>query len=374
MSVLKRLQRLVKTDSKVKEAAEIITNEGMDAFARKALDRLDRRSFFKWAGLLTPGLAMAGGSLTFLNKAVAAEPPKTKFRGAYSSIGLQILWVNQGAETFKALGEILGFNVDVLDGRNQTTTQRQQVEQLVARSKEYNAVFIHPSAIGAFTEPVKELIANKVAVYDIDTKLVEDLNTLDIASFTEPDNEFMGSVVTEALCKKIGFKGNIVHTQGRLTHTGAQGRTRGFQKTVKKYPDVKVIDETPGDWDGAKVQQIWRDLLVKYDKIDAGFFDNDDMALAAGAAIRAAGREGKVVLGGVDSTAPALEEMKKGHLEYSVFNPASRVHGFALWAAYYQFVKKEKPPKFIRCDGPFTTHDNLTDVESYIWLSKHFLL
>jgi ribose transport system substrate-binding protein len=374
MSTLKDLEQLVQTESKVQEASEIITKEGMASFAEKAADKLDRRSFFKWAGLLMPGLAVAGGSLTFLGKAVAAEPPKAKFRGAYSAIGMQILWVNQGAETLKALGEILGFQIDVLDSRNQVSTQRQQVEQLVARSKEYNAVFIHPSAIGAFTAPVKELIANKVPVYDIDTKLVEDLNTLDIASFTEPDNEFMGSVVTEALCKKIGGKGNIVHTQGRLTHTGAQGRTRGFQKTVKKYPNVKVIDETPGDWDGAKVQQIWRDLLVKFDKIDAGFFDNDDMALAAYSAIRAAGREKQVVLGGVDSTSPALEEMKKGHLEYSVFNPASRVHGFALWAAYYQLVKKEKPPKFIRCDGPFTTRDNLTDVESYIWLSKHYLL
>ncbi len=374
MFTLKKLQELVRRDSKVREASEIITEKGMGVFAEKAAERLDRRSFFKWAGLVTPGLAVAGGSLTFLGKAVAAEPPKTKFRGAYSSIALAILWVNQGAETLKKLGEILGFDIDVLDGRNQPNTQRQQIEQLVARAKEYNVVFIHPSAIGAFTEPVKELIARKIPVYDIDTKLVEDLSTLDIACFTEPDNEFMGSVVTEALCKKIGYKGNIVHTQGRLTHTGAQGRTRGFQKTVKKYPDIKVIDETPGDWDGARVQAIWRDLLVKYDKIDAGFFDNDDMALAAGSAIRAAGREGKVVLGGVDSTVPALEEMKKGHLEYSVFNPASRVHGFALWAAYYQMVKKEKPPKFIRCDGPFTTRDNLTDVESYIWLGNHFLL
>ncbi len=378
MASNKKLEELVHTDSKVKEAVDIVTTEGLESFAEKAADRLDRRDFMKYAGLVTSGLTLAGGSLTMMGKAVAAEPPAKKYRGAYSSIGMQILWVSQGAETLKALGEVLGFEMDILDSRNQVSLQRQQVEQLVARSKEYNAVFIHPSAIGAFTEPVKELIKNKIPVFDIDTKLVDDLDSLGIAAFTEPDNEFMGSVVTEALCKKIGYKGNIVHTQGRLTHTGAQGRTRGFHKAVEKYPDVKVIDETPGDWDGAKVQQIWRDLLVKYDKIDAGFFDNDDMALAAYSAIRAAGREKDIVLGGVDSTAPALEEMKKGHLTYSVFNPSSRVHGFALWAAYYNLVKKESldkiPGRFIRCDGPFTTVDNLRDVDSYIWLTKHYLL
>jgi len=224
MSFSDKLQRLLHTSSKMKEASEIITTEGIESFARRAAERLDRRSFFKWIGLVTPGLALAGGGLTFAGKAVAAEPTKTKFRGAYSAIALQILWVNQGAETLKALGETLGFQIDILDGRNQVTTQRQQVEQLAARSKEYNCVFIHPSAIGAFTEPVKELIANKVTVYDIDTKLVEDLSTLDIASFTEPDNEFMGGVVTEALCKKIGYKGNIVHTQGPRAGRAASRR------------------------------------------------------------------------------------------------------------------------------------------------------
>ena len=35
---------------------------------------------------------------------------------------------------------------------------------------------------------------------------------------------------------------------------------------MKKYPNVKVVDTTPGDWEVAKVARIWETLLTKYPK------------------------------------------------------------------------------------------------------------
>jgi len=207
---------------------------------------------------------------------------------------------------------------------------------------------------------------------------VPDLSTIDILTFTEPDNIFMGSQVTEYLCQKIGFKGNVVHTQGQLTHTGAQGRAKGFRQVVSKYPDIKVIDETPGEWSVDKTRQIWDSLLVKYGKIDGGFFHNDDMALGAYAALQAVDRAQDTVLCGVDAMAPALRQLKKGHIQATVFNPACRVHGYAFWAAWFHLVnkvKKSKIPSFIRCDGPMVTVDSTPEeIDSYIWCNEHFLI
>ena len=31
-------------------------------------------------------------------------------------------------------------------------------------------------------------------------------------------------------------------TQGALGHTGAQGRARGFESVVKKFPKIEVLD------------------------------------------------------------------------------------------------------------------------------------
>lgn len=239
-------------------------------------------------------------------------------------------------------------------------------------------MFIHPSFIGTFEAPVRDIIDAGTPVFDIDTKLVEDLSTLDIVTFTEPDNVWMGEQVTEALCEAIDYEGGIVHTQGALTHTGAQGRAEGFHNVVDQYPDVEVLDETPANWSRKKTRSIWNDLLVKHgDRIDAGFFHNDDMALAGTNACRAngydAGAEG-IYIGGVDAMAPALKEMNKGKMYATVMNPASRDHGYALWAAWFMLEKgepKESIPDYIPCDSWLITFDS--PIESFIWENEHYL-
>ena len=62
---------------------------------------------------------------------------------------------------------------------------------------------------------------------------------------------------------------------------------------------MKVVDTTPGDWQVAKVARIWETLLTKYPKIDAAYFHNDDMALAAYDVMKAKNRT-NIKVGGCD--------------------------------------------------------------------------
>ncbi len=356
------------------EIKEHVSKDGLVGFAEKQAKMMDRRKFMST-------MAMTAGGLTALSQfgfeSEAQAAPK-RFKAAYSAIIMAVFWVTKGAETFQHLGNLAGFDFDIYDATADAGKQRSQIDLIASKADEYDVVFIHPAAIGAYTEPVKELISKGVVVVDIDTLLVPDLSTIDILTFTEPDNIFMGSQVTEYLCKKIGYKGNLIHTQGQLTHTGAQGRAKGFRQVVSKYPDIKVIDETPGEWSVDKTRQIWDSLLVKYEKIDGGFFHNDDMALGAYAALQAVDRDKDTVLCGVDAMAPALRALKKGQIQGTVFNPACRVHGYAFWAAWFHMVnkvKKSKIPTFIRCDGPVVTVDSKPEeIDSYIWCNEHFLI
>ena len=357
-----------------REIQENVKENDLVGFAEKQAKSMDRRKFISTMTLATGGLT-AMSQLGFEKEAHAA--PK-RFKAAYSAIIMAVFWVTKGAETFQHLGKISGFDFDIFDATADSGKQRAQMDLIASKADEYDVVFIHPAAIGAYTEPVKELLSKGVVVVDIDTLLVPDLSTIDILTFTEPDNIFMGTQITEYLCKKINYKGNVVHTQGQLTHTGAQGRAKGFRQVISKYPDIKVIDETPGEWSVDKTRQIWDSLLVKYEKIDGGFFHNDDMALGAYAALQAVDRNKDTVLCGVDAMAPALRELKKGHIQGTVFNPACRVHGYAFWAAWFHLVNKIKKadiPTFIRCDGPVVTVDSKPEeIDSYIWCNEHFLI
>jgi ribose transport system substrate-binding protein len=221
---------------------------------------------------------------------------------------------------------------------------------------------------------VKKMIDAGIPVIDLDT-LIAPLDTINVHSFLAPDNEFMGSAVTQTLVNAIGGKGKIVMTQGQLGHTGAQGRARGFHSVLKNYPDIEVLDEQPGDWDVTKVARIWETLLTKYPQIDAAFFHNDDMALAAYTVMQRHNRVG-IKIGGVDAMPAALEAVLDGRMMATVRNPSCRIHGGAIVAGVAAVVDGEKTgpggiPKNIVTDGPVVTKANAPGM---MWMESHFLI
>src|SRR6185437_6802828 len=119
-------------------------------------------------------------------------------------------------------------------------------------SQKWDFVAIQAFGIGTLVDPVKKMIDAGTPVIDMDT-LIAPLDQINVHSFLAPDNEFMGSAVTQALVDKLGGKGKITMTQGALGHTGAQGRARGFKAVVSKFLGIEVLDEQPADWDVAKV-------------------------------------------------------------------------------------------------------------------------
>jgi len=184
----------------------------------------------------------------------------------------------------------------------------------------------------------------------------------------------MGSVVTNQLMKAIGGKGNVVMTQGALGHTGAQGRAKGFQAVVKQYPGIEVLDTQPADWDVTKVARLWETYLTKYPQIDAAFFHNDDMALAAYNVMKARNRT-NILIGGVDAMPPAIQAVSEGRMFATVRNPSCRIHGGAIVAGVAAVAGGEKTdagiPKHVITDGPVVTKANAAGMQ---WMQEHFLI
>jgi inositol transport system substrate-binding protein len=74
--------------------------------------------------------------------------------------------------------------------------------------------------------------------------------------------------------------------------------------------------------------------------------NNDEMALGALQAIKAAGKLGKICVGGVDVTHDALESMEKGELNNTVFQDGFGQGEEAIEAAYL-LAKKQPNPKVV---------------------------
>jgi ribose transport system substrate-binding protein len=336
-----------------------------------------RRDFIRKASVSTAAAGALFGGLG-VNTAMAAEmsadmmKAKKPLKAAFSNAGLQATWCAQGKRASEYWGSLFNVEVTWFDGELSATKQRAAIDNMA--SQKWDFVAIQAFGIGTLTDPVKKMIDAGIPVLDMDT-LIAPLDQIALHSFLAPDNEFMGSSVTQALVNAIDGKGNIIMTQGALGHTGAQGRARGFESVIKKYPDIKVLDTQPADWDVTKVARLWDSLLTKYPKIDAAYFHNDDMALAAYNVMKARGRT-DIKIGGCDAMPPAIEAVLEGKMLATVRNPSCRIHGGSIVAGVAAVVAGEKTgpggiPLNVIVDGPVVTKANGPGM---LWMQDHYLI
>lgn len=344
--------------------------------------RMDRRGFVRgfalcsmMANLLLSGCASQGQEAGGLIESVTPTPTP-RLRAAFSHLGLNTAWVLRGSETAKFMGRLLQIDVVSYDGELSVDKQRRDLEEIA--EQQWDFVAIHPLAVNAYVEPVRQLISRGIPVIDLDTRLADDLEGLGVASFLEPDNLWMGEQMTTAVIEATrraaqSERFEIVHTQGVLTHTGAQGRAQGFHNALARYPGIKVVDETPGEWDVGKTTWIWEDLLERHPNIRAAFFHNDEMALAALRVITKAQKAQQIMVGGVDGLVDACAAVTRGEMVGTVINPTGRIHSGALWIGYFLATQGERAsvPRFIRMDGGIVNKDT---APGYLWLGDHLLV
>jgi ribose transport system substrate-binding protein len=202
--------------------------------------------------------------------------------------------------------------------------------------------------------------------------LIAPLDEIDVLTFLAPDNVFMGAAVTQELVHAINGQGTIIMTQGAHGHTGAQGRAIGFQSVIDRFPGVQVLATDSGEWDVTRTAQLWEGYLDTYPKIDAAFFHNDDMALAAVGVMEARGRT-EILVGGVDAMPSAIEAVVDGRMYATVRNSSCRIHGGAVLAGIAAARRSNTGaiPKQIVIDGPIVTKANAPGM---LWMEEQFLI
>ena len=302
---------------------------------------------------------------------MAAGRSEKPLKAAFSNAGLQASWCAQGKQAAEYWGKLFNVEVTWFDGQLDAVKQRAAIDNMA--SQKWDFVAIQAFGIGTLVAPVNKMIDAGIPVIDLDT-LIAPLDTINVQTMLAPDNEFMGASMTQALVTAINGKGKMVMTQGALGHSGAQGRAKGFESVVKNFPDIEVLDTQPADWDVSKVARIWETLLTKYPEIDAAFFHNDDMALAAYEVMKRHNRT-NILIGGVDAMPPAITAVSDGRMLGTVRNPSCRIHGGAIVAGVAAVTAGEKTgegiPKSIVTDGPVVTKANAAGMQ---WMEDHFLI
>jgi ribose transport system substrate-binding protein/inositol transport system substrate-binding protein len=145
-----------------------------------------------------------------------------------------------------------------------------------------------------------------------------------------------GTLETKEVCRLLGGKGDILIMVGDLANQAAVQRTQDIHDVIAtpECSGLKVLDEQTASWDPVKGQDLMTNWIAAGHKPAAVIANNDNMAIGAIQAMKAAGWDMKtVVVAGIDATQEALAAMKAGDLDVTVFQNAAGQGKGALDAA-----------------------------------------
>jgi len=210
-----------------------------------------------------------------------------------------------------------GVELIMVDSKEDVATQLGQVENFVAQKVDVIVLIAaNTDAADPMTKAAQDAGIPLVYVNRIPSNLPEGI------SYVGSDSIEAGIMQAEWLAEKLGGKGNVVIMNGNLAQEAAQKRTEGEKQVFAKYPDIHIIKEDTANWSRADGLALMENWLATGDQIDAVASNNDEMAIGALQAIEAAGKLGEILVGGVDASPDALQEMDKGRLNVTVFQNA----------------------------------------------------
>ena len=137
-----------------------------------------------------------------------------------------------------------------------------------------------------------------------------------------------GELQADYMAAHLPQNAKVVYIKGDMTISAAVNRYEGFKEAIKaKRPDVEIIaSNSTGDWSeaqGIRELSLW---LGMYPQIDGVAAANDNMAMGAIKAMKAAGRFNEsVIVCGVDSTDDALASIAAGELKMTVKQDANKI-------------------------------------------------
>lgn len=181
-----------------------------------------------------------------------------------------------------------------------TAAQIKIVQQMLV--EKVDAIVIAPADSKALVPVLKDAIDRGVIVVNIDNKL-DDAALKEkgiVVPFVGPDNRKGAKLVGDFLAKQLKAGDKVGILEGVSTTFNAQQRTAGYRDAMKAV-GANVVAVQSGQWEMDKANVVASAMLREHPDLRALLAGNDNMALGAVAAVRTAGKTGKVLVVGYDN-------------------------------------------------------------------------
>ncbi|MBL9134849.1 MAG: sugar ABC transporter substrate-binding protein [Verrucomicrobiales bacterium] len=207
--------------------------------------------------------------------------------------------------------------------------QIDMVEQMIAQK--VDAIVIAPADSKALVAACAKAQAAGMVVVNIDNKF--DQAVLDEKKvripFVGPDNRRGARKVGDHLAKQLKPGDAVAIIDGAPNAFNAVQRQLGFADAMAAA-GMKVVTAQSGYWETDKANQVAAAMITEHPQLKALLCANDSMALGAVAALRAAGKQGQVLVVGYDNIGAVQSLLKEGRILATADQHADQIAVFGI--------------------------------------------
>lgn len=280
-----------------------------------------------------------------MSQAMAAEGGKPKVALVMKSLANEFFQtMEEGAKAHqKQHAAEYGLIANGIKDETDTTAQIKIIQQMIV--EKVDAIVLAPADSKALVPVVKEAVDKGVLVVNIDNKLDEAALKEKglVVPFVGPDNRKGARLVGDYLAKQLKAGDKVGILEGVSTTFNAQQRTAGFQDAMAAAK-VKVVGVQSGQWEMEKGNLVASAMLRENPDLKALLCGNDNMALGAVAAVKTAGKAGKVKIVGYDNINAIKPLLKDGKVLATADQYAAKQAVFGIETAL-NAIKAKKQQK-----------------------------
>jgi inositol transport system substrate-binding protein len=254
----------------------------------------------------------------------------------------------------------VGANVQMEVAGDDVGKQLSQIQNFIAQK--VDAIIVNPVDTDATPKMTKMVSDAGIPLIYVNRKPADFEKLPKGVAWVASDEKVSGTLQTQEVCRVMKGKGNIVVLMGELSNEAARTRTKDIEDVLatKECSGIKILDKREGKWQRTAGNDITTNWLSTGTKFDAIIANNDEMAIGAIQALKAAKKwTPEFMVAGIDATPDALASMKAGDIKVTVFQNAAGQGTGSLDAAI-KLIKKQPVERFVNIPFELVTPANLS--------------
>ncbi len=237
----------------------------------------------------------------------------------FSQVGQESDWRTANTDSLRGMAEKEGWDMVYDDAQQKQENQVKALRNFITQGVDY--ILFTGVVTTGWDEVLKEVNEAEIPLLLID-RMPDCMDSIDYVGAFGGDFIEEGRRMARWTVNYFNTTDeiNVVILEGTTGAAAATDRTKGITEVLANYPNYKIIASQSGNFTRAEGQPVMESILKAHDDIDILLAENDDMALGAIDAIKAAGKvPGKdIIIVGCDSVKAAFDAIVAGEMNATI--------------------------------------------------------